>query len=212
MGVLLGGLSFLPIFKEGRDVFMSRWTTSTGSNESEAAQNISDRILGGFITPFIAMRRAPAFGMGIGVGSNVGAKLLSGKVGFLLAEDDWSKIFLELGPVLGSAFIGLRVFLTCYLGIVSLLALVRRHEALPLLIFSAIGSAVIQYQWGPPTLLGFAVFGSGMVLAALKTNPVDESLVAETGEERRPEAASLPPPPPPATAQRPAVLAKLSVA
>ena len=27
------------------------------------------------------------------------------------------------------------------------------------------------YQWGPPTLLGFAVFGSGLVLAALNPGP-----------------------------------------
>ena len=209
MGVLLVGLSFLPIFREGRDVFLSRWQSAASSNEGDAAQNISDRIFGGFLQPFKTMKRARPFGIGIGVGSNVGAKLLSGKVGFLLAEDEWSKIFLELGPFLGGAFLSFRIGLTCYLGVVSLRALLLRREAMSLLIFSATGAAVFQYQWGPPTLLGFAVFGSGMVLAALKPAPAldDEPPVEE--EERRPEAVRLPPALPPVTAQRPPVTAKL---
>ena len=129
----------------------------------------------------------------------------------MLAEDEWSKIYLELGPALGSAFIGFRVFLTAYLGWISLQALLLRKEALPLLIFSAAGVAVFQNQWGPPTMLGFAVFGSGMILAALKPAPVEIEL--EEGEdEHRPEAIPLPPPVPAPTPHRPPVLAKGSVA
>jgi hypothetical protein len=206
MGVVLIGLSLLPVFREGRDVFLMRWQTAASSSDGDALQNVSDRIFGGFFQPFQTMRLAKPFGMGIGVGSNVGAKLLSGKVGFLLAEDEWSKIFLELGPTLGCAFLFFRIGLTCYLGIVALRALLFRREALPLLIFSATGAAVFQYQWGPPTLLGFAVFGSGMVLAALKPAAVVEVV---PDDEHRPEPVLLPPALPPVTAQRPPVIAKL---
>jgi len=211
MGALLVGLSFLPVFREGQEVFLSRWQTAATSSNGDAVENISSRVYGGFLTPFITMKRSRPFGMGIGVGSNVGARLLSGKVGFMLAEDEWSKIYLELGPALGSAFIGFRVFLTAYLGWISLQALLLRKEALPLLIFSAAGVAVFQNQWGPPTMLGFAVFGSGMILAALKPAPVEIEL--EEGEdEHRPEAIPLPPPVPATTPHRPPVLAKGSVA
>lgn len=210
MGALLVGLSFLPVFREGRDVFLSRWQTAATSSQGDAVENISERVYGGFLTPFYTMKRARPFGMGIGVGSNVGARLLSGKVGFMLAEDEWSKIFLELGPALGGAFIGFRIFLTAYLGWVALQALLRRKEALPLLLFSAAGVAVFQNQWGPPTMLGFAVFGAGMVLASLKPAPVEVESDLEAGEdEHRPEPVLLPPP---TTAHRPPVLAKLSVA
>jgi hypothetical protein len=207
MGMLLVGLSYLPIFSEGRDAFLSRWQTAATSNQGDAVQNISDRVLGGFFQPFVMMKNAPLFGAGIGVGSNVGARLLSGKVGFLLAEDEWSKIFLELGPVLGLAFIGLRIVLTCYLGLVSLRALMFRRESLPILLFSAAGVAVFEYQWGPPTILGFAVLGAGMILAALKPEPVDEP-VTDTPEQR-PDSTPLPPATPPATPHRPPVLSKL---
>jgi hypothetical protein len=207
MGVLLAGLSFLPIFSEGRSAFLSRWQTAATSSQGDAVQNISDRVLGGFFQPFGMMRNAPLFGAGIGVGSNVGARLLSGKVGFLLAEDEWSKIFLELGPILGLVFIGFRIVLTCYLGFVSLRALIFRREALPILLFSATGVAVFEYQWGPPTILGFAVLGAGMILAALKPEPVDEPMT-ET-PEHRPESTPLPPATPPPNAHRPPVLSKL---
>ena len=207
MGVLLVGLSYLPIFSEGRDAFLSRWQTAAISNQGDAVQNISDRVFGGFFQPFAMMKNAPLFGAGIGVGSNVGARLLSGKVGFLLAEDEWSKIFLELGPILGLAFIGLRIGLTCYLGLVSLRALVFRREALPILIFSAAGVAVFEYQWGPPTILGFAVLGAGMILAALKPAPVEDPMAEMP--EHRPESTPLPPALPPTTTHRPPVLSKL---
>lgn len=209
-GVVVVGLSYLPIFREGQEVFLSRWETAAVSSDGDAVQNLTDRVFGGFFQPFRTAQRAKTFGMGIGVGSNVGAKLLSGKVGFLLAEDEWSKIFLELGPLLGGAFILFRVVLTAYLGFVALLALLQKRQALPLLIFSAAGVAVFQYQWGPPTVLGFAVFGSGMVLAALNRAPIEEIQPPE--EELRPEAVPLPPDIPPANAQRPPVSAKISVA
>ena len=206
-GVLLVGLSFLPIFSEGREAFLSRWQTAASSNQGDAVQNISDRVFGGFLQPFYTMKNARLFGAGIGVGSNVGARLLSGGVGFLLAEDEWSKIFLELGPILGLAFIGFRIVLTGYLAIVSLRALLVQRESLPILLFAAAGVAVFEYQWGPPTILGFAVFGAGMILAALKPAPLDEPTAEEP--ELRPEATPLPPSVPPANAHRPPALAKL---
>jgi len=205
--ILIVGLSSLPIFQESREVFLSRWQTAAISSDGDAVQNISDRVFGGFFTPFAVAERARPFGMGIGVGSNVGAKLLAGKMGFLLAEDEWSKIFLELGPVLGGAFLLFRIVLTAWLGSVALLALLRRREGLPLLIFSAAGVAVFQYQWAPPTILGFAVFGGGMVLAALNSPPV-EPIVPEA-DNHHPEPVLLPPPVPPANAHRPPVLAKV---
>ena len=173
MGVLMLGLSFLPVFHEGRDVFLQRWTTAATGTDGDAWGGIRGRLLAGVMQPFQVMARAPLFGSGIGVGSNVGARLLSGRVGFLLAEDEWSKVILELGPLLGPAFLLLRVALTAYLGIVALRTLLVEREPLPLLLFAAVGFAVLQYQWGPPTVLGFAVFGSGLVLAALKPVPVE---------------------------------------
>jgi hypothetical protein len=180
LGVVAGVVSFLPIFGEGRAVFMARWETAASGSDGDAWGSIIGRVLGGFTQPLYSAAQAPFFGHGIGVGSNVGARLLSGRVGFLLAEDEWSKIFQELGPVLGGAFIGFRVFLVVYLLFRSLQALYSRRDNLPILIWSACAFPIGLNQWAPPTLLGFAVVGGGLLLASL--NPIETNADAEEPE------------------------------
>lgn len=116
--------------------------------------------------------RAPFFGHGIGVGSNVGARILSGQVGFLLAEDEWGKSFLELGPLLGGSFIIYRIALAIFLFLVGFRALFTHRDPLPLGLWAACAPTILLHQWAPPTLLGFAVFGGGLILASV--NYVDE--------------------------------------
>ncbi len=204
LGVVAVGVSFLPIFDEARTVFLSRWVTAAGGEDSDAWGSIIGRILGGFTQPFHWATVAPFFGYGIGVGSNVGARLLSGRVGFLLAEDEWGKIFLELGPVLGGAFLAFRVFLTLHLGLKAINALLQNRDNLPILLFSAAAIPIALNQWAPPTLLGFAVVGGGLVLASLnedeeedddEESAEDESEIEEADERRR--LAVDPPPPVP---------------
>lgn len=175
LGAVAIVVSFLPIFSEGREVFMSRWETAASSSQGDAWGSIMGRILGGFTQPLHWAAHAPFFGHGVGVGSNVGARLLSGRVGFLLAEDEWGKIFLELGPVLGAAFIGFRVFLVMYMLLKSLQALYSNRDNLPILIWSACAFPIALSQWAPPTILGFAVVGGGLLLAALNPEEVPEN-------------------------------------
>lgn len=180
LGVVAGVVSFLPIFGEGRAVFMSRWETAASGSDGDAWGSIIGRVLGGFTQPLYSAAHAPFFGHGIGVGSNVGARLLSGRVGFLLAEDEWSKIFQELGPILGGAFIGFRLFIVVYLLYRSLQALYARRDNLPILIWSACAFPIALSQWAPPTILGFAVFGGGLLLSAL--NPIESEEDAADAE------------------------------
>lgn len=180
-GILLVALSFLPIFHEARTVFMDRWDTAAAESEGDAWGSLSSRVTANFTQPFITAARAPFFGNGIGVGSNVGARLLSGKVGFLLAEDEWGKSFLELGPLLGGAFIAFRVALTIYLFLVGFRALATHRDPLPLGLWAACAPVILLHQWAPPTLLGFAVLGGGFVLAS--TNYIDDEEDEDDEEE-----------------------------
>jgi hypothetical protein len=175
LGVVAVVVSFLPIFSEGRQVFMSRWETAASGSDGDAWGSILGRVLGGFTQPLHWAAQAPFFGHGVGVGSNVGARLLSGRVGFLLAEDEWGKIFLELGPVLGAAFIGFRLFLVAYMLLKSLQALYSRQDNLPILIWSACAFPIALCQWAPPTILGFAIVGGGLLLASLNPDEVPEN-------------------------------------
>lgn len=188
MGVVAAAVSFLPVFREAREVFMMRWETAAGSTNGDAWGGIFGRVFAGFTQPFYWASQAPLFGNGIGVGSNVGARLLQGRVGFMLAEDEWGKDFLELGPLLGAAFIGFRIAIACYLAWVAFNALVGRRDNLPVLILSADAIAIIQNQWAPPTILGFAVLGAGLLLAAAKSPDIEDEEETEEGEEDEEES------------------------
>jgi hypothetical protein len=48
--------------------------------------------------------------------------------------------------------------------------------------------AILQGQWAPPTVLGFAVIGGGLILGAL--NPVPETDTDEARAQQTPEVAS----------------------
>jgi hypothetical protein len=153
---------------------MDRWNTAAAESEGHAWASLTDRVLSGFTQPFETAASAPLFGYGIGVGSNVGARLLSGRIGFLLAEDEWTKDLLELGPILGTAFLLYRAALTVYLFFISIGALLRNKDPLPMAIWAAVAPAVLLYQWAPPTLLGYSVFGSGLLLASINYNDENE--------------------------------------
>ena len=166
------GLSLLPAFREGSSVFMIRWDSAASDSDGAAWSSVMDRTVNGFTNPYYFMRIAPLLGHGIGTGSNVGARLTSGEVGFMLAEEEWGKVLLELGPVLGAAFIAFRLVVTGWLGWQAWCALRQQRNPLPLLIFTAVALTVLQGQWAPPTVLGFAVIGSGLLLGALNPAPI----------------------------------------
>lgn len=172
--VVLLGLSFLPIFDEARHVFMDRWDTAAQEAQGDAFGSLTRRVMGIFTQPVETIERAPTFGHGIGVGTNVGARLLSGSVGFLLAEDEWGRAIMELGPMLGISYIIFRIALTFSLAIVAWRALISHRDPLPSLIFAASASVIMLNQWGQPTQLGFAVMGGGLLLAAVNYKDDEE--------------------------------------
>tara|TARA_B100000965_G_scaffold389190_1_gene394567 strand:- start:5071 stop:5943 length:873 start_codon:yes stop_codon:yes gene_type:complete len=164
LAILASIVPFLPFVHEGIRTFETRWNIST---DQGIKVSIIDRYISDFVTPIQHSTDVPFFGYGIGAGSNVGAKLLTGKRSFLLGEGEWSRIIMELGMVLGLAYIIYRIALTWYLFKTSMRALMRGN-AMPILILSACGLLVLHGQWGPPTILGFAIFGAGLTIAAAR--------------------------------------------
>lgn len=173
--ILAGVLSQLPVFKEGTTVFMMRWDQAALESDGQAWGSLFDRTFRAFSNTVYFVEQAPFFGHGVGVGSNVGSRLLYGTLGFVLAEEEWGKVILELGPILGFAFILFRTWLSVHLGLEAWRAARYDHNTLPLLIWSALVFALFQGQWAPPTVLGFAVLGGGLVLAAINPVPVEET-------------------------------------
>jgi hypothetical protein len=172
----------IPIFKEATTSFEERWTSA---NEVEGGESgvqgvLAARILGPFLRPFQESSDIPWLGMGIGLGSNFAATMkagtgsMTGGVGddndFLLAEDEWPRVFQEFGPLIGCLFMGFRVYLCVVL--VSSAYRSFKHKSgsslgflLAITAIPIVGSGVMEQA----TNLGFMVFLAGLSLAASKT-------------------------------------------
>lgn len=175
----------LPIFNEGVKVLSDRFTAVAEAEESTIAGGLITRTLSGFTEGFLLLGRAPIGGYGLGIGTNGGAKFLTGRTIFLLTEGEWGRVVLESGPILGVAYLAWRTLLTLHLGLFSLRQL-KRGEILPLMLYASAFLSFLSSQFGQPTNLGFSVFIFGLCLASGKTTtPLDAELVDPQGRVRR---------------------------
>jgi hypothetical protein len=155
----------LPVFKEGMQVLSDRFTGAAEAEETTIAGGLVFRVLGGFIEGFQLLTRAPIGGYGLGIGTNGGAKFLTGRSIFLLTEGEWGRVVLESGPILGLAFLVWRTMLTIKIGMISIRKL-KEGNTLPIMLYAAGFLALLNGQFGQPTTLGFATFLCGLCLAA----------------------------------------------
>lgn len=176
--------SRLPVFKEGAQLLSDRFTTVAEAEEGTIAGGLVARIFSGFTEGLLLLSRAPIGGYGLGIGTNGGAKFLTGRALFLLSEGEWGRIILESGPILGLAFLAWRTMLTLKLGLFSIRQL-RRGEILPIMFYCAAFLSLLSGQFGQPTNSGFAVFVCGLCLAAANTKTPAESPVADGPVLRR---------------------------
>ena len=174
-----------PIFKEGLSVLSTRFTEGAEATEQSVTRGLVTRVIGDYEEAFYILTKAPFLGYGLGIGTNAGAKFLTGRSGFLLTEGEWSRLFLEMGPVLGVAYVALRCGLVLWIGWLCLRS-VRLGNVLPLLLFSSAFLPMLSGQFGQPTILGFAVFAAGLTLAARN----QESLVT-SAELKSPPRVNL---------------------
>ncbi len=151
-----------PIFNEGLAIHRDRFEGGGGLKEG-----ILYRYGHEFESGWHALLYTPLTGMGIGIGTNAGARLLAGEREFLLGEGEWERVMMESGLILGPAYLALR-FGALVLIARTALASFQRGRSLPLLLTGVAGLDLINGQFGQPTALGFAVFTAGLALAAAR--------------------------------------------
>ncbi|MEN3369410.1 MAG: hypothetical protein V7609_1553 [Verrucomicrobiota bacterium] len=164
----------LPVFKEGVQVLSDRFTSVAESEEKSIAGGLLSRTFFGFTEGFLLLGRAPLGGYGLGIGTNGGAKFLTGRAVFLLTEGEWARVILESGPILGLAYLAWRTMLTLKLGLLSVRRL-KEGNILPIMLYCAGFLSLLNGQFGQPTNLGFAVFVCGLCLAAANSGVSAES-------------------------------------
>jgi hypothetical protein len=153
------------------------------ATEQSIPQDLISRSLSTFADAWKVIPAAPGLGWGLGLGTNAGAKLLLGQSAFLLMEGEWPRIILENGPVLGIAYLLWRLGFVLRISWLTIKS-VLMSNLLPLLLFSSSALPLLNGQFGQPTILGFAVFVTGLALAAMQGNVVSADVPPKPVEAR----------------------------
>ncbi|PAY17879.1 hypothetical protein CKO51_19510 [Rhodopirellula sp. SM50] len=178
LAIVVACASQTAVFQTAMEAFSTRWEAATrveGDGEGVAGV-VENRIIGyGVLSAFESIDSVPVTGLGIGMGTNAGAKLLTGSShAFLIAEGGWGATIGELGPLLGLMMIMFRGLLSASMTLRSLLA-VKLGNPLPLILGSVGIHSLFMGNTSQPTALGFIVLSGGLMLAALKKpRPVSE--------------------------------------
>jgi hypothetical protein len=151
----------------GLEVFISRFSDANEIEGGLISGVIGNRFLGGLYEAIANADQRPIWGLGIGMGTNAGAKILTGTSDFLISEGEWGRIIGEIGPLLGILFILLRVLISFSLGVRSFRE-IKFGNSFSWILFSNVLITFSQAQWAQPTALGFSVFFTGILFASLK--------------------------------------------
>ncbi len=162
-------LYFLGIGGTSMEAFTARFE---GANEVEGGVEgvIGDRYVGGLLGSLVNFQ-IPVFGYGIGLGTNVGARILGGDMysfGFN-GEIEWSRVIGECGMLLGLIIICIRLFFALELWKKAYNLLVKKYDLLPWMLSAGMMLTVPQGQWAIPTNLGFCILLGGLTLAAINS-------------------------------------------
>ncbi|MFN3588953.1 MAG: hypothetical protein ACK4UP_06190 [Spirosomataceae bacterium] len=161
---ILGILIASGAVSTGLEAFLARFEAANQGKGVE--ESIIGRFVNSLFGPISNLENLPFWGVGIGLGTNAGAKLATGSNVFLVAEEEWGRLLGEMGILGGLTMIVIRL----KLGMELLLQSFQRikKNPLPWLLASSIVLHIIQAQWAQPTSLGVSVLGGGLLIASLK--------------------------------------------
>jgi hypothetical protein len=167
--ILIFTLSFFDFFQTASEAFGNRFE-SASSSEGGLQGTLGNRFLGGMVEAVVDIRQETAFwGKGLGMGTNAGAKLMTGKQSFLISEGEWGRLVGEMGLLLGVLSILLRLQLVVELFSKSFNQ-VKNDNFLPWMLLSFALVNILQGQWAQPNALGFSILTGGLIIAAAKTS------------------------------------------
>jgi hypothetical protein len=157
-------LSQTQFFQTSADAFGNRFE-SANQEEGGLGSIFVDRFLGGMLKALEESSQQPIWGLGLGMGSNVGAQLLVGSANvFLISEEEWGRLIGEMGPILGLLMVFIRVHFAGNMAFRSF-RYMRKENFLPWMLLGISFLIFLQGQWSQPTSIGFSTLMGGMMLA-----------------------------------------------
>lgn len=179
---------FPTIFPEAYSTFMERWSDAAATEAQHFQYGWIGRALYSFYDFSRLLGQMPLFGYGVGMAGNGAVNMgvmINGESVLKLAEEDWSRHVIELGPVLAVFFIAYRVSFALWLGLRALRASVRSGEMLAVLLYAYVAVALTEGQLtGHGLVNGFGWIFVGVCMAA--SNPRTWTLrkTSATGSEK----------------------------
>ena len=163
--VLLGGLVFLTVFHGAFHDLSMRERSAVAQEGSTTT-----RALSMFTSVANVFGKAPLLGYGIGYGTNGGMAASDfDTTNFRLAEDEWPRTYLELGPLYAVGYFTLRIGLVVSMFLAALRAAKASTDPLPLLLAGFIGITVLNGEMTMQgTINGYAWLFVGFTLAAAR--------------------------------------------
>ena len=168
IGLMFTTMKDISFFKTSSSAFTERFTSA---NEVEGGIEgvIVDRFLGGMYGS-LTDESLPFWGMGMGMGTNVGAKILTGTNDiYLISEGEWGRVIGEMGVLLGFVVISIRISLVLHF-FRKAWGAIGQGNVLPWMLLSFGMFIILQGQWAQPTTLGFGVLIGGLIIASHQKN------------------------------------------
>lgn len=166
--------NYTSIFNLGTTVFMDRVDSVNTATGGGLKESVFLRIIKDVIGPFVELLNYPMFAGNLGMGTNAGAQMLTGKTNFLISETEMGRVVGEQGIIFGVGIVVIRIVLALNIAIKSW-KLPQVDKLLPFILCGAACTAIFQGQWAQPSVLGYAILMAGLVLASLKKE--DDSLL-----------------------------------
>jgi hypothetical protein len=166
-------LSKAGFFQTATDAFLARFSNASKA-EGGLKGTLGDRYFGGMFSAISENTQIPFFGYGTGMGTNVGAMLLTGKSTFLIAEAEWGRIIGEVGLLMGLGIILVRLGI-CIKFAIACYRKLAKGDLLPWLLLSYGLLIIPQGQWAQPTYLGFSTLIGGLIIASLRESTIIDS-------------------------------------
>jgi hypothetical protein len=157
------------IFNVGTEVFINR----VDSASSQKGGSIILRSIEGFTEPIVNLLNQPLFAGNLGMGTNAGAQMLTGKAKFLISEGELGRLAGEQGLILGGGLIALRLILAISLFYKSI-TLGTDYKLLPFVFCGTALFLITQGQWAQPSMLGCSVIAAGLLVASINIKSKSE--------------------------------------
>ncbi len=174
--LVLGGLGLaaaaivVVAFGDAYMAFLTRWNSAFDFESQIFTGGIFGRALFGLVDFMRLMGDTPIIGYGLGLGGNASTLMgehIGGVAPVSIAETDWARHVVDLGPVLGALFICFRIALVGWVGSVALRTARLSGEMMPLLLFAFLGLELLYGQiTGQGTINGYGWLFTGFCLVS----------------------------------------------